>query len=77
MSTKPNKPKPGGYAYRNELNAAERDVTEAMHAMESVTEPSLPPKVLSALLKVSFLLFRALLHVRTARDISCNGEVDQ
>lgn len=70
------KPLPGGNNYTAELCEAERDVHEAMSLMETIVKTvTLPAQALTLMLKVTFILFRALSSVQRAREISRQSRV--
>lgn len=62
---------PGGYVQTAELCEAERDVNEAMSVMQTIVNTvSLPAQALTLMLKVVFLLVRALASIHSAREIA-------
>lgn len=65
---------PGGYAQTEKLCDAERDINEAMSTMQLIVNTiTLPAQALTLMLKVTFILFRALTSIQRARDISRNA----
>jgi hypothetical protein len=68
----------GGYTQIADLCDAERDVTEAMTAMQAlVNAVALPVQALTVMLKVVFLLVRATTAIHRAREISRNTRTER
>lgn len=62
---------PGGYTQVADLCEAERDIHEAMGIMELIVKTvTLPAQALTLMLKVTFVLFKALTSIQRARDIA-------
>ena len=68
------KPLPGGYNQVADLCEVERDVNEAVGLLQVlVNTVKLPAEALTLLLRIMFVMFKALTSVQRARHISRNS----